>query len=143
MQEWLGNLQLGTTLVANADLHNSTAMNRRGAKNNLCDEIVRLLKESGGKFLKRQEGALEWIEVDDVMAREKVSHGFRNQRLSLLKTTSGQTRKAVSEMGGSSIVAVESLSMAIPPSLHGGKRRRKIDPLHDDEKTASHLSILD
>jgi hypothetical protein len=143
MQEWLGNLQLATTLATYADLHNSTAMNRRGAKNDLCDEIVRLLKESGGRFLKREEGALEWIEVDDTMAREKVSHGFRNQRLSLSKTTLGQTRKAGSEMGGSRIVPVESLSAVNHPNIDGGsKRPRKMDALHDEEKTVSKLSIL-
>ena len=81
MQKWLGNLRQATTLAANADRRNSTAINRHGAKNDLCDEIVRLLKEeSDGQFLKREEGDLEWIEeVDDTMAREKVSHGFRNQ----------------------------------------------------------------
>ena len=87
MQEWLGNLQLSSTLAANADLHNSTAMNRHGAKNELCDKIVTQIKESGGRFLKREEGAVEWYEVDDTMARVKVSHGFRNHRHSLLKAT--------------------------------------------------------
>ena len=87
MQEWLGNLQLSSTLAANADRHNGTAMNRRGAKNELCDEIITQIKESGGRFLKREEGAVEWHEVDDAMARVKVSHGFRNHRLSLSKTT--------------------------------------------------------
>ena len=80
VQKWLGNLRQATTLAANADRRNSTAVNRHGAKNDLRDEIVRLLKEPGGQFLKREEGDLEWIEeVDDTMAREKVSHGFRNQ----------------------------------------------------------------
>ena len=101
MQKWLGNLRQATTLAANADRRNSTAINRHGAKNGLCDELVRLLRESDGQLLKREEGDLEWIKS---MAREKVSHGFRNQRLSLSKTTSGPTRKAASEMGGSSIL---------------------------------------
>jgi hypothetical protein len=90
LQEWLGNVQLNSTLAAHADRHNSTAMTRRGAKNELCDEIVTRIKESGGRFLKRELGAVEWIEVDDVMAREKVSRGFRKHRLSLSKTTSGK-----------------------------------------------------
>jgi hypothetical protein len=125
VQEWVGNLGLASILVAKADLHNSTAMNRRGAKNELCDKIVRLLKESGGKFLKREDGALEWIEVDDTLAREKVCHGFRNQKLSLSKTSSGQTRKAGSEMGGSCVVPSETLSVADPPNDHGGGKRLK------------------
>jgi hypothetical protein len=42
MHEWLGKLQLAITLVTNAE-----AMNRRVDNNDLCDDIVRLLKESG------------------------------------------------------------------------------------------------
>jgi hypothetical protein len=145
MQEWLGNLRLGSTLAGYAERHSSTAMNRRGAKSDLCDEIVRLLKQSGGRFLKREEGALEWIEVDDIRAREKIGHGFRNQRLSLSKTALGLTRKSTGSgmsMSGSSVVAVESLSMAVPPNIHGrGKHRRSsMDALvHDEENTASQL----
>ena len=46
MQEWLGNLQLSSTLAANADLHNSTTMNCHGAKNEICNEIVTQIKKS-------------------------------------------------------------------------------------------------
>jgi hypothetical protein len=146
MQEWLGNLQLAITLVANTELHNSTAMNRRGAKNDLCDEIVRLLKESGGKFLKREEGSQEWIEVDDnTTARERVSHGFRNQRLASLKTMSGKTRKTGSEMGGSSTASVESLPVENHLNIHGGGKRLRTsmdELLHDEEETTSQLLVL-
>ena len=140
VQEWLGNLQLISTLVANADLHNSTAMNRRGAKNELCHEIITQIKESGGRFLRREEGAVEWIEVDDAMAREKVSHGFRNKRHS--ESTSGQTRKAGSEMGGSSIVPLEKLSAVFLPNIQGGRKRpRTMDALPGEEKIASQLAM--
>ena len=141
MQEWLGNLQLSSTIAANADLHNSTAMNRHGTKNELCDKIVTQIKESGGRFLKREEGAVEWHEVDDAMAREKVSHGFRNKRRS--EPTSGQTRKAGSEMDYLSIAPVEKLSVELRPNIHGGRKRPwTMDVLPDEENTASQLAIL-
>ena len=106
-QEWCGNLQLATTIVDNAVRRHTTDMNRRGAKNDLSHDIVKVVKGSGGRFLKREKGALEWIEVDDIIAREKVNNGFRNQRQFLTKTTSGQTRKAGSEMSGSSMDALD------------------------------------
>ena len=54
-QEWLGNLQLSSTLAANADLHNSTTMNCHGAKNEICNEIVTQIKKSSWRFLKHEE----------------------------------------------------------------------------------------
>jgi hypothetical protein len=78
LQDWLGNLQLGIIIGDNADRRN-TDMNRHGAKNDLSHAIVEIVKKSGGRFLKRKKGDLEWNEVDDVIAREKVNNGFRNQ----------------------------------------------------------------
>jgi hypothetical protein len=152
----LGNLQLGIILGDNADRRN-TDMNRRGAKNDLSHDIVKIVKESGGRFLKRKKGDVEWIEVDDVIAREKVNNGFRNQeRQSLTKATSGYTRKAGSELSDTSIGPVGFTGHAVellshPPNIldHGrgiSKRLRRTTmdtpPVHDEEKTASQLSIL-
>jgi hypothetical protein len=150
IQQWLGNLQLGIILGDNADRRN-TDMNRRGAKNDLSHDIVEIVKESGGRFLKRQKGDLEWIEVDDVIARDKVNNGFRN----LTKATSGHTRKAESELSDTSIVPDECIGHAEEVLSHhvnihdgGGiskrPRRTTMDtpPVHDEENTASQLSIL-
>ena len=137
MQNWCGNLQLATIIVDNAVRRNAD-MNRRGAKNDLSHDIVKDVKGSGGRFLKREKGALEWVEVDDIIAREKVNNGFRNQRHFLTKTTSGQTRKAGSDTCGSSTVTEEEsidpvkqlLPVVKPPrNMHGGgKRLRTIGP---------------
>ena len=51
---------------------------KRIEKTDLTSEIVRLVKESSGRFL-RQDGC-GWVEVDDDAARDKVSHSFRNRR---------------------------------------------------------------
>jgi hypothetical protein len=158
MQDWLGNLQLGIILGENADRRN-TDMNRRGAKNDLSHEIVETVKETGGRFLKRQKGDLEWIEVDDFIAREKVNNGFRNQeRQSLTKaTSSGNTRKARSELSDTSIVPVEECIghaeelLPRPSNIHDGggiskrPRRTTMDTapsVYDEETTASQLSFL-
>jgi hypothetical protein len=158
MQEWLGNLQLGLILGDNADLHNSTAMNRRGAKNDLSHDIVENVKDSGGRFLKRQKGDLEWIEVDDVIAREKVNNGFRNKGRQFLTkpTSSGNTRKAGLELSDTSIDPVEECIghaeelLSHPPNiLDGGgisKRPRTTTmdtpPAYYEDKTASQLPFL-
>jgi hypothetical protein len=48
-------------------------------KGRLTAAILRIVKSSNGRFLKRgREGG--WEEVDDVTAREKVHHTFRNLR---------------------------------------------------------------
>ena len=44
----------------------------------LAERIVTIIHESGGRFLKR--GNDVWVEVDDIMAREKISHFFRKLR---------------------------------------------------------------
>jgi hypothetical protein len=151
IQEWLGNLQLGIILGENADRRN-TDMNRRGSKNDLSHEIVEIVKESGGRFLQRQKGDLEWIEVDDVIARDKVNNGFRN----LTKATSGHTRKAGSELSDTRIVPVEECIgdaeelFSYHLNMHDGggisKRPRRttmdIPPVHDQETTTSQLSFL-
>ena len=48
------------------------------AKTEIAERIVTIIQESGGRFLKRENGA--WVEADDNMAREKISHFFRKFR---------------------------------------------------------------
>lgn len=51
----------------------------RGAKHAICEEIVDIVKASGGRFLKRDESSVGWVETNDEIARDKVSHGFRTK----------------------------------------------------------------
>jgi hypothetical protein len=81
IQDWVGNVWYSSIIEATIERHHE-AVRRRGAKNEICDEIVEIIKGSGGRFLKRKEGGLEWVEVDDALARKKVSHAFRNQKQS-------------------------------------------------------------
>jgi len=56
---------------------------QKGAKTQLIREVVAVIYDNGGRFLK-QDSYGRWIPVDPEVARDKVSHSFRNQkRLSL------------------------------------------------------------
>jgi len=57
---------------------------QKGAKTQLIREVVECIHSKGGRFLK-QDLYGRWIPVEPEVARDKVSHSFRNQkRLSLL-----------------------------------------------------------
>ena len=54
-----------------------------GKKNVICDEIVELIQESGGRFLKHKNSSNPmdgWENVSQDVAREKVSHSFRTKK---------------------------------------------------------------
>jgi hypothetical protein len=76
-QEWPGNLRLSTIV----DIHRTRYQNiGRGKKPTVCKEIVEIIKESSkGRFLKRADNNIGWIEVSDEVARDKVGHGFRTK----------------------------------------------------------------
>lgn len=50
----------------------------RRQKTRMADEIVGIIQESHGRFLKREKGV--WVQVEHSVAREKVSHFFRQLR---------------------------------------------------------------
>jgi hypothetical protein len=47
-------------------------------KKSITEEMVDLVKKTGGRFLKMDDSG--WVEVSDVVAREKVSNAFRDRR---------------------------------------------------------------
>lgn len=49
-------------------------------KTAIANEIVELIRASGGRFLKPCDAHGGWEEVDDSAAREKISHYFRHMR---------------------------------------------------------------
>jgi hypothetical protein len=68
--------------------HRYEKIPQKGAKTQLIREIVDCIHNKGGRFLK-QDAYGRWIPVDPEVARDKVSHSFRNQkRLSLLPDVS-------------------------------------------------------
>lgn len=46
----------------------------------IAEEIVAIIKEPGGRFLRPRVNGDGWLEVDKEIAREKVSHTFRSRR---------------------------------------------------------------
>ena len=52
----------------------------KSEKTKLATEIVHVVKLKNGRFLKQSQEWDYWVEVDDKMAREKVSHAFRTRR---------------------------------------------------------------
>lgn len=60
-----------------------SARNRQ-AKNELVVDIVKAVRESGGKFL-RKEGNHHWVDIGDKKAYEKVGHALRDAHAERLK----------------------------------------------------------
>jgi hypothetical protein len=58
----------------------------------VAESILRLIKDSGGRFLK--QGDCGWTQVEDEMARKKISHAFRNLR-STPSSMNGRTSSSV------------------------------------------------
>ena len=51
----------------------------RFEKTCIAMDIVDAVKKRRGRFLKRTESNDDWVEVDDPVARDTVSHRFRNE----------------------------------------------------------------
>jgi hypothetical protein len=73
-REHIGNMRLFNLLDANLMRYELVTTKE---KSGVIAEMVDLIKVQHGRFLK-QEGCT-WVEVDDKMAREKVSHAFRTR----------------------------------------------------------------
>jgi hypothetical protein len=65
----------------------------KDAKYALTTYIAYLLKEEGGRFLKKLEGG-GWVRIDEATARLKISHAFRSQRKALHTTLKKRTSTA-------------------------------------------------
>eukprot|EP00934_Nitzschia_sp_Nitz4_P002914 Nitzschia sp. Nitz4//scaffold95_size97785//49428//50956//NITZ4_004668-RA/size97785-augustus-gene-0.99-mRNA-1//1//CDS//3329560475//2904//frame0 len=71
-----GNLRFRTIVGMKMDEYEAAS---RLEKTCMTENIVQLVKDSRGRFLKRDDGG-DWEEVDDETARKKVAHAFRNRR---------------------------------------------------------------
>lgn len=74
VQDHVGNLFLRTHVLERLDEYQRTA---KLEKNNVAMEIVVQIKRAGGRFLKRTNEKGWWMEVNNEVAREKVSSTFR------------------------------------------------------------------
>jgi hypothetical protein len=76
-QEFPGNMALNDALDNHREAYKQ-ATSRRG-KTNLSQKILQDIQRKGGHFLK-QQGGDHWVVVTDLVAREKIAHGFRMPR---------------------------------------------------------------
>ena len=77
-----GNLRL-SVMIDQHRARYTEAGSTYGKKNVICDEIVELIQESGGRFLKHKNSSNPmdgWENVSQDVAREKVSHSFRTKK---------------------------------------------------------------
>jgi hypothetical protein len=80
-QEWVGNLRLGKLIDQHKNTYHDAS---RFEKTCTSMDIVNIIKSGNGRFLQKCKGEDkdengEWMEVDDTVARAKVSSGFRTK----------------------------------------------------------------
>ena len=73
LQEHIGNVNLRCMIQELSDQYQAA---KKKDKTSITNQLVSLVKERGGRFLKKEEAG--WFVVDDEKARLKVSHGFRD-----------------------------------------------------------------
>jgi hypothetical protein len=74
-QQHIGNLRFRHMIEEHFTQYESAS---KMAKTELTEEVVRIIKETSGRFLK--EDSLGWTDVGDDVARLKASHSFRSMR---------------------------------------------------------------
>lgn len=99
-----GNLRALLLCEMNYSRYESPLSGKYG-KTEVADQIVRMIHESGGRFLRPENGG--WVEVDDTDAREKIAHFFRHMRFKV-KTT--MTSSSTTDASSSSLNESESSS---------------------------------
>lgn len=110
-QEHPGNLKLARIVDDHRTAYKSA---RKRHKINLNWRIVEIIRDSGGRFLERSQGAGGgWVEAGDANARDKVSKCFRT------KTRQNSTFMGIEDESGSatsSSVANEANPLDVPSS---------------------------
>lgn len=80
IREHPGNQVLDKIILTHYSKYEAISKERRGE---MLEEIVRLMKSTGTRFMKRDDSGYSWKEVDDETAKDKVSHCFRSRRRKL------------------------------------------------------------
>jgi hypothetical protein len=87
-------MRMHQLLVEHRDAYDDTT---KSEKTKLSATVLQKLKQLGCRFLAAAPGG--FVECDDYVAREKISHGFRNLRLSDKNKTSGNISSDKSRSG--------------------------------------------
>jgi hypothetical protein len=129
-QKFPGNLQLSNMIDAGQAVYQAAThqLNKTAISNDTVVEI----KEMGARFLKRSECGQYWIEVSDLVARDKVSHGFRNNaKRDSKKTNDAPHVFPVWTRDSSLLVSESSSSLEATPSLEVSMKRARISMKED------------
>jgi hypothetical protein len=84
-QQYIGNVRYRHLIEEHSTRYESASMME---KKELTEEVVRIIKEASGRFLK--EDSAGWAEVGDNVARFKVSHAFRSMRCTTADNKDGK-----------------------------------------------------
>ena len=79
---------------------------RKKDKALIANRIVRIIRERGGRFLRREEASGQWVDVGDKKAAEKTSQALR-EGLDVRQHTGGISRKATRRNSESSVETEE------------------------------------
>jgi hypothetical protein len=109
-----GNQRLMTVVDGYLDQYHSKC--NKQEKTALTFEIVRMLKESGVRFLSKDTGI--WLEVPDDQARAKISYMFRHQRTKPNNGSVGVVRDSPSSG------TIDSMGVATNENQNSTKRLR-------------------
>jgi hypothetical protein len=89
-REHIGNMRLFNMLDTHRERYESANLKE---KTKVIIEMVRGIQSENGRFLRQEEGCV-WVVVNDKLAREKVSHGFRTRiRIASTELKSADPRK--------------------------------------------------
>ena len=78
-QEHVGNIRFRAFITEMKPKYDRAERDERGK---MATYIVETIKSTSGRFLREDRQRNCWAEVDDVVARNKVTHAFRNMRRS-------------------------------------------------------------
>jgi hypothetical protein len=73
-----GNKRFRHIIEMNREAYQTAPTRER--KTNITGQIVSMVRECGGRFLKVDDATGEWVDVGDTYAREKVSHALRSAK---------------------------------------------------------------
>lgn len=114
-----GNLRALLLCEMNYPRYESAITGKYG-KTEVAEQIVRIIHDSGGRFLKPDENS-GWVEVNNEEAREKIAHFFRHMRFRMKKTGTTTDNDSCSSPENSQEFMTESPTL-VAKQLVGGKR---------------------
>lgn len=128
IQEHVGNLRYRHIVESRMEKYEQAT--KRVEKTDLTAEVVKVVNEKGGRFLKQDGGG--WIEIDVDSARDKVSHSFRNLRKAMVTTV---TNKSASK-GRAGVRSEPPSSSETDNSVDSGQTQEACGPRKQSRTTA-------